>query len=311
MRRRFPVFVASFLLTPGLAGPVHAASNLVAVSARGVDVAGCGSVASPCRTLQYAHNVVAPGGQLDVMESGEYGALTITKSVNVVYAGTGVALVQPTGAGKNGVQVFAGAADVVRLRGLTIEGGGVGLNGVVFRSGARLEIADSAIRNFTSNGVTLAGANSRFSVIDTVISDNAGFGLRAIPAATNAKGEMDGVQLLENAMGGALLENTSSALTEVVVTKSVAMGNRAVSPGAGFRVAGAGARLTLRETTSKDNRIGVSANNGGVLRVSGSTLVGNDLAAEKQGGVIESFGDNVVRANANDSLATLTPVSNH
>lgn len=88
------------------------------------------------------------------------------------------------------------------------------------------------------------------------------------------------------------------------------MSHRGAGPGVGFRVSGAGALLTLRESTSMDDLIGVPANTGGVLRISNSILVGDGAAAAKAGGVVESFGDNIFRANNIDALDVLTPALN-
>jgi hypothetical protein len=304
LKRFFPVLVVNALAasaTPAFAGPFS-----VAVSARGANAASCGTVAAPCLTLQYAVNLVDPGGKIDILDSGDYGPLTITKSVNIVYEGTGFALVRPSAAGRSAVSIAAGATGVVRLRGLTIEGGGTGLDGVLFMTGARLEIADSAIRNFTRQGVTIAAPASSFSIRNTTIS-GAAYGVRARPTTGEMKGDVDGLRLIDNTQGGMLVENC----VDVVIANSVAMNNRA-SPGVGFRATGATARMTLRDTTALDNLVGVSAAGGGVLRLSNTILVGNNTAAAKStAGVIETFGDNIIRANSNDALTALTPVPNH
>jgi hypothetical protein len=65
------------------AGPAHAvpSASRAWVSGHGVDQAGCGSPASPCRTLQYAHdNIVVAAGEIDVLDPAGYGPITITKA---------------------------------------------------------------------------------------------------------------------------------------------------------------------------------------------------------------------------------------
>lgn len=303
--KRYRIFAASAALLLALAAPAFAGPFSVAVSARGADAASCGTVASPCRTLQYAHNRVDPNGKIDVLGSGDYGALSITKSVNIVYDGAGVALLRPSAAGRNAVVIAAAAADVVRLKGLTIDGGGTGLDGVNFMSGARLDIANCAIRNTTRQGMTVTSAASAFSIVDSNISNN-GYGVRVRPVSGAIKGEIDNLHLSGNTLGGLLVENAS----EVVVRNSVAMSHRG-TPGVGFRASGAGARLTLSETTALDNALGVSAVGAAVLRLSKSIVIGNGVAAAVQaGGVVETFGDNVIRTNGNDALGALTPVQN-
>lgn len=300
------LFASTLVLSAGLAGSASAAPVSVAVSERGANTATCGGVATPCRTLQHALGLVEPGGVINVLESGDYGALGIGKSVDIVYRGTGVALVRPAAAGKNAVTVYAGPNDVVRLRGLTIDGGGTGANGVHFLTGQRLEIVDSAIRNSTQNGVVATNAGGALLIRNSVVSNNR-FGVRVRPASGEMKGEIDGLRLYSNSLAGLLVENCA----DVVVVDSVAMKHRDASA-VGFRAVGASARITMRETTVLDNVLGVSALGGGVLRLSNSTVVGNDVAAATaSGGIVETFGDNVIRNNTSDGLAALTPVQNH
>ena len=51
-------------------------------------------------------------------------------------------------AGTNGINVSAGAADVVYLRGLDIQGSGSGLDGIKFSTGAALHVEKCLIRGF-------------------------------------------------------------------------------------------------------------------------------------------------------------------
>ena len=57
------------------------------------------------------------------------------------------------GSGGNGVTINAGASDSVHLRGLTIEGTGVGVNGIQFKTGGNLAIENCVVRNFTLAGI--------------------------------------------------------------------------------------------------------------------------------------------------------------
>src|SRR5262249_14258132 len=113
------------------AAPAQAASRAW-VSSTGVDQPGCGPVTSPCRTPQYAHdNVVAAGGEIDFLDPGGYGTITITKGVSLINDGVGTTgMLAPSGI--NAITINAGPSDAIQLRGLTIEGAGVGLNGVLF-----------------------------------------------------------------------------------------------------------------------------------------------------------------------------------
>ena len=115
----------------------------------------------------------APAGEINVLDPGGFGAVTITKSITIrsdhVEAGVLVS-------GTNGIIVTAGATDRVVLEGLDIEGLGTGLNGVSVISGKEVYIIRCSIRHFTQNGVNMASSTSggRVFIHDSFILFNAG-----------------------------------------------------------------------------------------------------------------------------------------
>ena len=83
------IALASCLSLPVLAAslaPAQALSARVLVSSAGTDATGCGlSATSPCRTFQYIiNNIIAPGGEIDVLNAGGYGPIVITQSIKIV-----------------------------------------------------------------------------------------------------------------------------------------------------------------------------------------------------------------------------------
>src|ERR1700745_985990 len=88
------------------------AQTRVFVAAQGSDSNSC-TFASPCRTLQHAHDVVVAQGEIDVLDPAGYGQVTITKSISI--QGHGFAGIAAVG---NGVTISAGTSDTVSLRGL-------------------------------------------------------------------------------------------------------------------------------------------------------------------------------------------------
>lgn len=146
-------------LSVGAASSAHALNARTWISGKGVDQANCGPVASPCRTLQFAHDQTSAGGEINVLDPAGYGAVTIGKAINIVNEGVGVAGVLAS-TGNNAVTVNAPNGDTVILRGLTIEGAGVGANGVVFNSGAGLQVSNCFIRVLSAATRTTATASS-------------------------------------------------------------------------------------------------------------------------------------------------------
>src|SRR3954469_14971374 len=99
------------------------------VSAVGDDV-NPASRTAPCKTFAGAISKTAAGGEINVIDPGGFGALTITKSITIDGGGGQEAsvLVQ----GTNGIVVAAGASDTVTLRNIRINGVSSGLNGIRF-----------------------------------------------------------------------------------------------------------------------------------------------------------------------------------
>jgi Right handed beta helix region len=118
-------------------------------------VSGVGSDGNPCtRTapcLTFAGALVktAAGGEIDCLDPGSYGAVTITKAVTLDCSAT-FGLVEVSGT--NGINVSAGASDIVIIRGLSFRGG---VNGIDFTSGAQLSVERCLIKGFSQNGIQI------------------------------------------------------------------------------------------------------------------------------------------------------------
>src|SRR5476651_1442708 len=152
MSRNRMVTAAAALALSAAVSPASAGSAQRAwVSGHGTDTAGCGAPTAPCRSFQYTHdNIVAAGGEIDVLDPAGYGAITITKAISIINDGVGTAGVQ--GLSGDAIAIHAGPSDTVVLRGLDIEG--VGANyGVHLTAGGPLTVQDSTINGFVSEGI--------------------------------------------------------------------------------------------------------------------------------------------------------------
>ena len=111
-----------------------------------------GSRGSPKRNFQNAHDAIAAGGQIVVLDTAGYGALTITKSLAVTVPPGVNGFVTVTGSSANGITINATATGSVSLRGLIVEGPGGGGsnrgNGILVNSVGNLAIDDCTVRNF-------------------------------------------------------------------------------------------------------------------------------------------------------------------
>src|ERR1700704_5962960 len=106
--------IAVFSLT--ISSVAQAQANRTWVSGVGDDANPCSRTA-PCKTFAGAISKTAAGGEIDCLDPGGFGAVTIGKSMTIDCTGvTGGVLA----AGFNGVIVNGGSSDKIVLRNLVI-----------------------------------------------------------------------------------------------------------------------------------------------------------------------------------------------
>jgi hypothetical protein len=135
------------------------------VSGVGDDANPCSRTA-PCKTFAGAISKTAAKGEINCLDPGGFGGVTITKSLAIKcqYTEGGVLV-----SGTNAIVVNAAATDKVVLRGLDINGLGTGLNGVRILSAQHVAILDSEIYGFTGTGVD---ANPSANALKVVLTRN-------------------------------------------------------------------------------------------------------------------------------------------
>jgi Right handed beta helix region len=280
-----------------LAAP--ASAQRVFVSARnGSDLNPC-TIAAPCRTFGQAIATVTAGGEVIVLDSGGYGPFTVTKAVAIqvpagIYAGISVA-------SGTGITINAGPADQVVLRGLTLNGAG-GDNGIFANSVGVLRVEDCIMNGFSSSGLFVYTSAAVF--ISGTVARNNGSGIGLSGGTIVAS--IDNCRLEKNSIQGLILfDGVQAAIRESVVS-----GNQTgilVFPPY-FSVTGSA--LEIDQCLISGNAGAGAAGDGpGTIRVSNSTLTGNDHALDNFFSTIETFGNNRMRGNANPNAGTITTVS--
>jgi hypothetical protein len=123
--------IMTVALSTLVASSAFAQATRTWVSGVGDDVNPCSRTA-PCKTFAGAISKTAAGGEISVLDPGGFGAVTITKSITIDGGGIVGSILSAI---TNGVNVNAGANDVVTLRNLSINGATTGLTGVNIVSG--------------------------------------------------------------------------------------------------------------------------------------------------------------------------------
>jgi hypothetical protein len=110
------------------------------VSGVGDDANACTRTA-PCKTFAGTIASTDAGGTIHVLDSGGFGAITITKAVTI---DGGSFQASALSAGTNGIVIAAGAGDDVTLRNLVVSGAGTTTSGCRYTSGVRGIVVRSA-----------------------------------------------------------------------------------------------------------------------------------------------------------------------
>ena len=303
------LLIVCFTLT--VATIAQAQATRTWVSGVGDDVNPCSRTA-PCKTFAGAISKTANGGEIDALDPGGFGAVTITK--NITIDGThGAGFGSILASGVNGVNINDSATAtpntiVVTLRNLSINGAGttLGLNGVNFTSGKRVNIEGCTIFNFSNAGINInqaAGASGTFvTVKDTAIyntnrginlNQSASFVSAVVKNTTIANMAADGVRLQAN--GNISLEGSS-------IVHCTTSGINMVGTGSG-----AGTSANVINTVVSHNGTGL-INNAGTSRVGNSTFIQNVTPISMTvNNAVKTFGTNNIEGTVTGGAMQLTP----
>jgi hypothetical protein len=282
------------------------------VSGAGNDSNPC-TRASPCATFNGAYLKTPVGGEIDVLDGGDFGGLIINSALTVANDGAG------TAAG-GAIVVNAGPSDAVVLRGLSLNGLNSSLSGINFARGASLMIDHCTIQGFQSNGGIVFAPNSpaKLWVADTALSNDGaspGASVWIVPVSgAPATAHLERVQILGAIGNGVRVDGTygggaiDAELHDVTVDGATGgSGIAAVSATSG----GPGVTMIADEVTSSHNAgYGLRAVGGtATIYVSRSTITNNSVGIRaSSGGAMVSYSDNRFVGNAGGDGAPTTTI---
>ena len=144
------------------------------VSGVGDDANPCSRTA-PCKTLAGAISKTATGGEINVLDPGGFGAVTITKSITIDGGGViGSILSSAT----NGIIVNA-PTGLVTIRNFSINGTGttLGINGIRVIAVKKLAVENCILTNFSANGIDVNTTTAADVAISNTTTHNASGGI--------------------------------------------------------------------------------------------------------------------------------------
>ena len=320
MKTRFLLKSAAATCVAALAAaPAYAQASRTWVSGVGDDANPCSRTA-PCKTFAGAISKTAAAGEINCLDPGGFGALTITKSITIDCSDVfGSAL----NSGVNGFLIndsLSGSPNTIRvvIRGVHINGAGStpGVNGIRFISGASLVVENVTIQNQSTSGISIQpGGLARIYITNTTITNvgttGAGRGILIQPtgAGGNARVHIANSRIYDVPFEGIRVDasgNTNPNPIVVNIESSEIAGSAsgliaASSPGLSF------VRVPVSNSAIFNNNTGITSfGTPSTVLVGLSTITGNNAAISLvSGGIIQSYGNNLTQGNT--TAPTFTP----
>jgi hypothetical protein len=290
--------------------PAHAQATRTWVSGVGDDANPCSRTA-PCKTFAGSISKTAAGGEINCIDPGGFGALTITKSITISCdTGTAGVLVS----GTNGFVVNAAATDIVVLDGLDFDGVGTGISGISIVSAATVHVRRSMIRNFKAggSGITLAPNNisTRLFVSDTLISNNGNSattgGIVIKPTGSGiASAVITNTKVDANSSGVRADATATTGTVKVTIEGSSISGN--TNDGAtSIANSVAGSVVMINKSVIAYNTSTGIVANGAIVQLGESVVTGNATGVNSvNAAIFNSYKNNSINGNPNDNVAVL------
>jgi len=271
------------------------------VSGVGDDANPCSRTA-PCKTFAGAISKTGVGGEIDVLDPGGFGAVTITKSITIDGSEGQVGSI--LAAGTNGIVVNAGSTATVTLRNLSINGAGgsgsPGMNGIRGLAFGTLHIDHCRIFGFSNDGIDIeVGGPAAVDVIDTISQDAAQYALYASSASGKVTVTIDRSRFVGSNYGVRASSNSLISVRDSEASENVY----------GFVAQGGGGPMALNlvnSTAANNTMAGIWAgglNSNSTIRMSGVAVFDNGTALQiGVHGVIASFGNNYITGTGAPSV---------
>lgn len=299
-------FFYTAVLVIGFSIVAHAQATRTWVSGVGDDANPCSRTA-PCKTFAGAISKTASGGEINVLDPGGFGGVTITKPITISSESFEAGVLV---SGTNAIIVnVPNAADMVVLRGLDIEGLGTGLDGIKIITGGSVSVEKCTINRFVQNGINFAPTvvGSKLHVTGSTIRNNNGgninfAGVLVKPvsgAAVNV--DINSVQL-ENNANGVTADGTGGGGAMNVNVRDSKVSSSSNS-GCVATTSSPAIKMTVDSTmVVYSGNTGIASNGANAtVRIGSSTISNNVTGVAVLGGsTMQSFKNNQIASNTTD-----------
>jgi hypothetical protein len=271
------------------------------VSGVGDDANPCSRTA-PCKTWAGAISKTSAFGEIDALDPGGFGAVTVVKSITIDGGPNAGGI---SAGGISGITINAASTDVITIRNLYIEClGGISPcpNGINVVNAKALHVQHVDIGAF-GNGINVSSATTLYADGVTV-HDGTGNGINFAPSTT-AYASITNSTFENNANGV-----VASDFAKMTVSNTTAAGNS----GSGFLAQSNAAATTMNVfncNASFNTTAGFTVNTTGstaaTLRLSNDTATSNGVAIASSGTAasVFSFKNNPLTGGVGPTLGTL------
>jgi len=269
------------------------------VSGVGDDANPCSRTA-PCKTFAGAISKTAANGEIDCIDPGGFGAVTITKGMTIDGGGTFGSILA---AGTNGIIINDAAVTptaVVTIRNISINGAGTGINGIRILKARTVHIENVEIFGFTGNGIdaqlsAIAADSTRLFFDDVDVRNLSGagsIGIKITAPAAAITGSMDHVRVERVPTGIQIGSNVFMGVRDSVVYGGTI----------GIDIAAGTGRQTIENTFVSNHSTGVNLGAGQTVLLSQVTITECSTGIASPGGGVFSSGNNRILGNTSDGI---------
>jgi hypothetical protein len=266
------------------------------VSGVGDDANPCSRTA-PCKTFAGAISKTAACGEIDALDPGGFGAVTITKSITIDGTGTLAGILSSL---TTGIIINAASTDVITIRGLSIDGACNGIRGMNILQAKEVNVEDCVIFRFANEGILVNESNAmQLNVRNSVIRDNVGDGVGVSTTSSQVKGTFENCSFVGN--GNGVHAKLNARLTASGSNFSGSTSNGALADG------NTGVIRISNSSINNNGTNGVNAGAGGVVSINSCDIHNNGgSGALVSGGEVDTYGNNRFFANGTDGCVSCT-----
>ena len=305
--------------------PAYATSVETWVSHTGSDTVGCGPITTPCLTLTQALSHTNVGGQINVLDTGDFGFVIIEQSVSIVNATSGTATIVGAGGGIDGspeasVLIIAGGG-VVTLRGLVLNAVHTSSNvSVAIGNASQVNIENCLLVNNTGGGLVVAPGtygqpqtltpSFNVKIKNSTFTGN-GAGIKIAPtSATPINVVVEGSAIDNNIGGGLKADGTSGG----PITVSISDSSISLNAGNGVNAVGSSTPVVIylkNDVFASNGSAGIQANGANAAElVNNTSLINNTAGATSavNGGRVLTYGNNSIVGSPGSGFTGSTPL---